>query len=589
MSLQKEITTFRNDARKIWGKINEEMGNKKKSNSFGPMKVNGQSTTKADLIANAFNKHYTSVATKLDEDLPRSNVDPLSFLRGNFPDSMVVPYVTPHDTSIIISSLKNKKSDINNIPVTLIKLVSQSLSTPLSNLFNQSLQNGIFPDCLKHANVIPLYKKGPKAEISNYRPISLLSIFSKILEKQMKIHLVKYLEQKSILSSHQFGFRNGLSTFDALNSLSKDLFNALDNRMSAITVYIDFKSAFDTINHAILLRKMEFYGIRGTVLDWFKSYLTDRTQSVTYQNNTSGRLYQTKGIPQGSVLGPVLFLIYIQDMAYIFNSLKCLLFADDSSLNIVGPNLLELIYRTNAELDKLYTWVLSNRLTINTSKTHYMITTNKSFNFLPPLFINFEIIKCVSHHKVLGVILDNKLKFHEHIKSISHKINSSIAMLNHIKNLVPNELKRCLYFSHIQSHLTYCMNIYGFTYPTHLMHLFKLQKKALRVITNSDYQAHSNPLFKNLNILKHFDLVKLEAGTYAYKNKNSNEFLQLTHDYNTRFRADIVLPAHNLSIYQNSLSYNSIKIWNSIERNIKIKSTVKSFRSNYRKFLMSSY
>ena len=276
-------------------------------------------------------------------------------------------------------------------------------------------------------------------------------------------------------------------------------------------------------------------------------------------------------------------------MVNVFQSLKCILFCDDSSLVIIGPNLLDLIYRTNTELDKLYTWVLSNRLTINTLKTHYIITTNKSYTFLPPLFINFDIIRAVPYQKVLGVVIDEKLSFEQHIKSIKQKINSSIAMLNNIKNLIPMDIKRCLYFSHIQSHLAYCSNIYGFTYPTHLMHLYKLQKKALRVLTNSDFQANSDPLFKELRILKLFDLVKLEAGSYVYKNRNSDEFQQLNHQYNTRNREDIAIPIHHLSIYQNSLAYNSVKIWNAFKESIKYKPSLKCFRANFKKHLMVNY
>ena len=190
---------------------------------------------------------------------------------------------------------------------------------------------------------------------------------------------------------------------------------------------------------------------------------------------------------------------------------------------------------------------------------------------------------------MLGVIIDNKLSFEQHIKTVKQKISSSICMINHLKSLIPMYLKRSLYFAHIQSHLSYCINIFGSTYPTHMLQLFKIQKRALRILTNSDYQAPSDPLFKDLKILKLFDLVKLEIGTYVYKNKNSDIFHHLNHQYNTRRRLDFALPAHNLSIFQNSLSYNSIKVWNAIEDNIKNKSSVKSFRFHYKKKLMSNY
>ena len=429
------FNSYRNSTKNVWLKI-KELQKKNSISKPHSMLINGGLNSDSSVIANEFNKFYCNIAPKLDRRLPPSDVDPLSYLRGNYIQSMVIPPVLTSDTVKVIKSLKDK-NDPKFIPTSLIKDNDNVFAIPLTALFNQSISLGIFPDLFKIADIIPLYKKGPRELIENYRPISILPVLSKIFEKLMKNFLVDYLTSRNILSPHQFGFRKGLSTFDALNAITSDIFSALDRHNSVIGIFIDFQKAFDTVPHELLLRKLHHYGIRGTILNWFQSYLSMRYQSTVYDKCHSSLLRVTHGVPQGSILGPVLFLIFINDISNVFTKFKVVLFADDSSFYIIGRDINDLIIKANSELDKFYEWTISNRLSIHFDKTKFILFTNRKTKNILPLFINFDIISQCDYHKVLGLTLDSNLSFKYHINEVCNKLARSISLLYNLRDLMP--------------------------------------------------------------------------------------------------------------------------------------------------------
>ena len=442
--LQK-FSDFRLSTRKIWETINElSNSNSKCRSTTKSVTFNNHILDTPHEISEAFNDHFTNIAPTLAHKLPPTDTSPNSFLSGNYPHSMVVPFVTPDDTLKVINALKNKKVHFDEIPVHIIKENRDLLSIPLTILFNQSINTGTFPEKFKLAKVIPIHKTGSKTDLCNYRPISILSNFSKIFESLMKNQLMTYLNKTNILNNRQFGFRSGFSTFDAINTFMSDLYSALNKNKSIISVFIDFSKAFDTVQPNILLEKLYHYGVRVCVNDWFRSYLTNRQQYSIFNNTSSTTKPICLGVPQGSILGPILFLLYINDMPNISDSLHTILFADDSTLYMIGDNPTELIHKANTELDKFSTWCLANRLTVDTIKTHFIFFSKSITNYqpLPNLTILNDVISQVDIIKSLGFTVDKNLTFTHHLSNLYLKLSRTIPLLLKVRH-----------FSHIEVYL----------------------------------------------------------------------------------------------------------------------------------------
>ena len=328
-------------------------------------------------------------------------------------------------TSEIIStfkSLKKKSSsgpDIFNNNVVLMAV--ELLADPLCYIYNLSINAGIFPDKLKIAKVIPIFKKGDKSEISNYRPISLLSVFSKVFEKIVVKRIISFLSKYAIISDNQFGFRPNHSTTTALlSTIIDEIYNSIDDNNFVLGIFFDISKAFDCVNHKILLAKLFHYGIRGQLNKWFESYLHNRSQYTSVNGASSSLDSISCGVPQGSVLGPLLFIIFINDIA-LLKPIKSLIkmFADDTNLFITGNNLVNIEQKANVAVNLISQWMLANKLALNIDKTYFMLFQPKSKNNLViTLNINLNgiILKQVHSAKFLGVIIDDRLEWKDHIQ-----------------------------------------------------------------------------------------------------------------------------------------------------------------------------
>ena len=373
----------------------------------------------------------------LDRRLPQSTHDPCSFIDFNSVASFFLSPVTPSEISAIIGGLKVSKTYIDSISVSIMKLTSDKLSIPISKLVNKSFQCAAFPDPYKIATVTPILKTGPTNDLKNYRPISILPIYSKILEKCICMRLVSYLTKHKILSPSQFGFQTGLSTTDAILKFIEKIYASLNSKFHSISIFLDLKNAFDTVNHKILLSKLNCYGIRGNINALFKNYLQNRFQRVRIGGTFSEMKSINVGLPQGSCLSPILFLIYINDLANISNQYSTILFADDATFTFCDANFDFLCDRVNQELSKIVEWANCNRLTINTKKTVAVVFSNRAFSFNSiSLCINNEPLDVKTEHKFLGITFDNKLCFQSHINFLCQKISKSIGILYRIRKFL---------------------------------------------------------------------------------------------------------------------------------------------------------
>ena len=369
---------------------------------------------------------------------------------------------------------------------------------------NESFQSGIFPKKMQQAKVIPLFKKGCSMTVSSYRTISLLStIFSKIAEKLMYKRLYNFLEIHKIIYDLQFGFRASHSVNHALISMTESIKNSLDNKKFGCVIFLDLQKAFDTVNHQILLDKLEYYGIRKVALTWFRSYLNNGSQYVSVNGYSSSQLNVACGVPLGSVLGPLLFLIYINDHPNSSSKLSFYLFADDTNTYFESHSLSILQKVVNKELRNVKKWLDANKLALNIYKTNCVIfhsaqiPLNDSINTK----IGSQYLKQTKYVKFLGLLLDENLNWKYHLSELSNKLSRTCGIFFKVRHLLPTSVLVSSYNSLFSSFLQYGIIVWGLTHDTHTKPIYLLQKKVVRAIAFESFTSPSTPIFSDLKIL----------------------------------------------------------------------------------------
>ena len=393
---------------------------------------------------------------------------------------------TEDEVSKIITDLQNGKA--SDIPVHIVKSTGELIVPHLTKYFNLSLSFGLFPDVLKTGRITPIYKKDSEDRMENYRPVSTLPVFGKILEKLIYSRFYSFFIAKGLIYENQFGFRKGHSTTHAVNYSIDHIQQNLKQRKHVLGIFIDLSKAFDTLAHDRLIDKLEHYGIRGSALNLIKSYLSGRTQYVNVLDEKSDTLPMLFGVPQGSVLGPLLFLLYINDISNASDKGKFVLFADDTNV-FIAADTIELAYsKANEVLASINTYMESNLLHINGKKCCYMYfqPSNKSqAEDIPDnlqLHINGSIIRRVRHTKFLGVTIDDKLSWQPHIDELNSKLKSACGRIYRVISFLPKTLHKTIYHTLFESHLAYAVTVWGGVSRTKLEPLFRTQKKCIRII-----------------------------------------------------------------------------------------------------------
>ena len=405
-----------------------------------------------------FNDYFSSVADK------NKNIttNPIHYLYNYYSNpflELTWKYASIYEIEKLIKTIESKSSyGYDEISTHIIKLNALFIISLLTHICNAALSLGIFPDRLKYAVVKSILKKGNKQDISNYRPISILTAFSKVFEKLIFNRLYNHLENNGILAHEQFGFRTQHSSEQAAFCLINSILRAVNNKQIVGGMFCELQKAFDCVKHKILLDKLQFYGIHGKFKTLIESYLTNRYQKVTlnktdYNINSSKWVRLSCGVPQGSIAGPLLFLIYINDLPMLINKdNNTVLFADDTSVIITGTNRDDFSLQSNMMFKEINTWLYSNLLNLNFNKTHYLEFKSKK-HYKPNIQIhhNQKYITNATETKFLGLIIDDTLTWKEHIIQLSKQMSSACYALRYVKHSLPTQTLKIIYFAHVHT------------------------------------------------------------------------------------------------------------------------------------------
>ena len=586
---------FKSNPKKFWSYI---ASTKKSSDNFS-FTIDNNVVSDPKIIASAFNNHF---ASKFDD-----MYDPLDLaaLTDSIPSHGAAPFsFLPFTVSEVLEILENLDSSKSPGPDELLpvflKVCCKELAPVLCDIFNMFIQKGQCPASWKDANVVPIYKGSgkPKDDVGSYRPVSLTSVLCKVLEKLISVRMMDYINENNILSDDQFGFRRGRNCEQMLSKFFHVLSKSLDNRNCNLIdgVFLDFSSAFDKVDHNLLLRKLHSLGFRDSLLEWIQNFLLMRRQRVIFKGSLSEWCKVTSGVPQGSVLGPILFLLFVNDINDVVSS-QLLQFADDHS--IVRPICNEHDHIIlQQDIQNIFQWTVLNELPLNLSKCTVMhMTRSKSPNFCSPYFMGTVRLEEVDNFKLLGVTFSKDLSFDSQVGTVSDKISKlSGFIIRCTKNMSSAALLN-LYKSLILPHLVYCVCIWAPFQRNHIDRLEKIQRKVTRISFYRRFacDADSRPSYierlTELHLMKLEDVFKFSRLVFGYKLLNGHlpdSFGSLVQHSRLNSSRLLHLAAKTSSFF-NSMFVTLPRLWNEIPSDIQDSKNLVAFKSGYRSFILNSY
>lgn len=585
-----QINNNKNDIKKIWQVINEATNSVrcKSSNNIVIKDSNDKIIQNNKDKANEFNRYFCSVGQQIASRI-KSSTKINNEIAWNVNSLFLYP-VNISEVNKHINSLKNTSSvGKDEISIKLIKICYEFIGKPLVHIINLIFETGIVPEQFKETVVSPIYKNGDNTEKHNYRPISLINNLAKIFEKVLKSRLQDFLHKYNIISDNQYGFRPGMSTNMAVYKLTSLINKSLHENHKCIAVFVDLEKAFDTVPHIQLLNKLEAIGIRGRALRVFESYLTDRRQYVKIGTEISTEQIITTGIPQGTIIAPFLFIIYVNDLCSLDIRGQIVSYADDTALIFSGRTWNEAKSMAIENLEKIKLWLDSNMLSCNIKKTKFITFTiyNKYQPDIKELKLNNGDIKIESVEKIkyLGIIIDKNVKWQEHTTYLSNKIRKMLGKFYCLREILPKHMLMQLYKALVESTIRYGIIAWGGTYRNCLDPLPKTQKHILKIIFKKPTRFSSKDLFAESNVLDIRQIYFLEAVLFV--RLHSELFEPILHTQNTRAvqNRDIKIETYMKTKQQGFIDYLGPYYYNMIPTDIRNITNVKKFKHAVKEFI----
>jgi hypothetical protein len=588
------FVSCKNNSKKTWKHINQLLGRNvtKCNNDFV---IEGIAVDDCNQIARAFAKYFDEIPRITQNNVGITDLNLLSLIPINNNSLFLLPSTSDED----VGKLKNS-NDLLDILTLLIKIAVQQLSIVISDLYNLCILEGTYPDLFKIARIVPVFKKGDKSIVNNYRPISILPVLNKIFEKLTLTRLSTFISANELLSKNQHGFHPGYSTDTAMLDLMRNILPAFSRKLFAICIFLDFSKAFDTVEHS-LLNKLERYGLRSKCLEFFGSYLNNRFMYVNYNGSMSERYPVKLSVPQGSCLGPILYNLYTNDLNYYLDDVAKVVYADDTNLIVVSDDFDDIISAVTDTMVRLHDWCKFNKLCLNADKTKYMIISPLSVPYEPVIKINGNQLERVTSIKYLGVTFDDKLKFHEQTNSLNNKLSRFCGITYRLAQFYTLDIAKTFYYSFVYPTITYGILIWGGCL-VETCRLTRTQAYQNRIITNLFRNFYPtltlNEILKQIQLITIKDIYNVKCAEFMYKIMILNKFPDLKHfllsacienTHETRHSHNLRPIFPRIDVIRLSFWYRFIIIWNNVPQDVKVARNIGDFKYRLKTYLIGLY